>query len=69
MHEYLTTLSGVGLMERNYGLKIFFRKFNAMMLMEKSTSGNPAYWAIRAGHSNMTRYVSMFLPYSALSNN
>ena len=68
MHEYLSTLSGLGLMERNFGLKILMRKVNALLAMKKSTIGNPSYWGIELGHNTMVRYVSRFLPYSALSN-
>ena len=68
LQEYLTTLSGIGLRERNSALQTYIRKTNACLLIHKNTTGNPIYWGIRLGHSNIAKFTTSFVPYSALSN-
>ena len=69
LQEYLTTLSGIGLRERNSAIGTFIRKTNACLLIQKNTTGNPLYWGIRLGHSNIARFATSFIPFSELSNN
>ena len=69
LQEYLTTLSGIGLRERNSALQTYIKKTNACLLIHKNTTGNPIYWGIRLGHSNIAKFTTSFIPYSAISNN
>jgi len=68
LHEYLTTLSGVGLMERNFALKMFERKVNTLLLMKKNNLGSTSVWGLRLGHTNLAKFVGRFSPYSGLSS-
>lgn len=62
MHEYLATLSGIGLVERKFLSRKLIRRLNAIALIQKNTTFSPIYWATAAGHSGLVRTLSNVFP-------
>lgn len=57
MHEYLATLSGLGVLERKRIGKRLMRKLNAALALNRTTMFNPIYWASSWGNN---KFVRMF---------
>ena len=62
MHEYLTTLSGVGLADRLFGFRKLQRRLAAMLLIKRNTVANPAYWSYSIGNNSMVRLLHEIEP-------
>jgi len=60
MHEYLATLSGLGLAERKRFGKRMKRRFEAAMLLHRTTTFNPMFWSTSWGNSRFLRTVGTF---------
>lgn len=57
MHEYLATLSGLGLAERKrFGLRLK-RRFESALLLHRTTTFNPMFWSNKWGNSKFLRMV------------
>ena len=69
MHEYLSTLTGIGLKERYYKLNQLKRRFKAMMLMQRNTTFSPTYWGYMMGDSSLVRTIMSMTPFSRVPNN
>lgn len=55
LHEYLDTLSGLGLKERIYFFPKFMRKVKTSLAIARSTVFSSTYWGTRIGRSNAVR--------------
>lgn len=69
MHEYLSTLTGIGLKERYYKLNQLKRRFQAMALMQRNTTFSSTYWGYLMGDSSLVRSIMAITPWSRVANN
>jgi hypothetical protein len=69
MHEYLTTLSGIGLADRTFLAPKLKRRLAATVLIQKNTTFSPLFYEIGAGHSGMQRMITNAFPAWSTPNN
>lgn len=62
MMEYLDTLSGLGIVEKSYGIPRYMRKITAALLIKKNTIFSSTYWSQRTGRSPMLRAAGQVVP-------
>lgn len=66
LHEYLDTLTGVGLRQRYYRLQQLKRTYYASKLISKNTMFSATYWSMRLGDSWIGKLVGAVSPMSAM---
>lgn len=59
MHEYVSTLAGLGVADRKRFGKRILRKFQSAMLLHRSTTFSPHYWAMNWGSKKGVRTIGM----------
>ena len=69
LHEYLSTLTGIGLKERYYKLNQLKRRFKAVMMMQRNTTFSATYWGYMMGDSSLVRAIAAMTPWSRVPNN
>lgn len=69
LHEYLSTLSGLGVYERMNHIEKFQKKLKATGLMTKSTLLNPMYWGMTFGSGTLPRALGKIPTWSRVPNN
>ena len=62
LHEYLSTLSAVGIRDRYFRLKQIQRRAQVAMWMTKSTVMSGTYWGYRLGSSRFGKLINAFTP-------
>lgn len=67
MHEYLDTLSGIGLAERYFYLASIKRKLSAYWHIKKTTAFSPLYWGNVLGRSVLPRAIAAIQPFHKVS--
>lgn len=61
MHEYMATLSGMGLSDRKRFGKRLKRRWDTFMSISRSTTFNPTYWAMEVGNWRGVRTLGTIL--------
>lgn len=69
MHEYLSTLSGIGLRERYFRLGQIKRKLAASVLINKNTTFSSTYWGTSLGDSAVVKMITAISPWDRVTNN
>ena len=69
MHEYLNTLTGIGLKERYFIMGRIKRNIKAGWLVARNTWFNPTYWGYHVGDSTIVRAVMALTPFHRVPNN
>lgn len=69
MHEYMATLSGMGLADRKRFGKRLKRKWDTFVAIARSTTFNPTYWAMKVGNWNGVRTIGTMLGAPAWPSN
>lgn len=69
LHEYLSTLSGIGLKERYFQLNQLKRRFKAMALIQRNTTFSATYWGFMMGDSSLVRACMALTPWHRVPNN
>lgn len=63
LHEYLDTLSALGISERLYILPQALRKASAALLIRRNTMFSSTYWSTRMGRSGLLRAYAYLTPF------
>jgi len=63
MHEYLDTLSALGISERKFLLPQMIRKASAALLVKRNTIFSSTYWGSRMGRTGLARAVAYIAPF------
>jgi hypothetical protein len=69
MHEYLDTLTGLGLKERRFRFNKIKRRVTAAFLANRNTLFSPTYWGYTTGDSSLVRSIANMLPWHRVKNN
>lgn len=69
MHEYLTTLTGIGLKERYYRLGQLKRQLAATALVLRNTTFSATYRGYVIGDSSIVRSIMALTPFTRVKNN
>lgn len=67
--EYLNTLSGLGLADRQLFSKTIARRFSTLANLSRNTLGNPLWWGTWLGDSIPIRTVGNLIPSDSLPRN
>ena len=65
MQDYLTTLAGIGLVDKISIIRTKERKMNIALMVKKNTFGNSLAYGNYIGNTKIARVVSLFQPFSA----
>ena len=69
LHEYLNTLSGIGLRERYFRMGQLKRRVTAAWLIKRNTTFNPVARGYFMGDNSVVRTVMAFTPFHRVKNN
>ena len=69
LHEYLATLSALGLKERHFRLGQLKRQIAAAALVARNTTFSPIYRGFVMGNSSIVRTIMSLTPYHRVPNN
>lgn len=69
LHEYLNTLSGLGLKERYYPFQQFRRNLDVLTLILKNQTFSATVWGMSLADTSFGRFASMFAPVRAMRLN
>lgn len=68
MHEYLDTLSALGISERKFLLPQMIRKASAALLIKKNTIFSSTYWGGRIGRTGLAKALAYVAPFGNHEN-